>query len=149
MSPKDQQISKENFQRTTHPDAQWFGEAGFGLFIHWGISSVHGGIDLSWGMMDEKPWDPENKHVIPAEEYYKLAEHFKPDKYNPDKWLKAAKEVGIRYAVMTTRHHDGYAMWPSDYGELGVKKCLPGVDFVDGFAKACRNNDLNCNSERY
>ncbi len=52
MSTKDQQISKENFQRTTHPDAQWFGEAGFGLFIHWGICSAHGGIDLSWGMVD-------------------------------------------------------------------------------------------------
>lgn len=41
--------------RTTHPDAQWFPEAGLGLFIHWGISSVHGGIDLSWGMMGGTP----------------------------------------------------------------------------------------------
>ena len=134
--------TKENFQRTTHPDAQWFGEAGLGLFIHWGISSVHGGIDLSWGMIDEKPWDPGNKHVITPEEYYKLAERFNPDSYDPDKWLRYAKEAGFRYAVMTTRHHDGYAMFPSDYGELGVKQYLPGVDFVDGYVRACRNNNL-------
>lgn len=133
---------KENFRRTMHPDAQWFGEAGLGLFIHWGISSVHGGIDLSWGMMDEKPWDPDNKMVTTPEKYYALAECFNPDKYNPGKWLRVAKEAGFRYAVMTTKHHDGYAMWPGNYGELGVKQYLPGIDFVDGFAKACRNNGL-------
>jgi len=135
-------ITKENFQRTTHPDAQWFGDAGLGLFIHWGISSVHGGIDLSWGMMDEKPWDPQNNHVITPEEYYTLAERFKPIKYDPDKWLRTAKEAGFRYAVMTTKHHDGYAMFPSDYGELGVRQYLPGVDLIYSFVKACRNNDL-------
>lgn len=144
QNTSDEIITRENFQRTTHPDAQWFGEAGLGLFIHWGISSAHGSIDLSWGMMDDKPWswDSNKEDVVTPEEYYKLAERFKPDKYAPEKWLKAAKEAGFRYAVMTTRHHDGYAMWPSNYGELGVKKYLPGVDFVDGYAKACRNSGL-------
>ncbi len=78
-------LNSGNFQRTTHPDAQWFGQAGLGLFIHWGISSVNGGINLSWGMIAEKPWDPGNKHVITPEEYYQLADCFKPDKYAPDK----------------------------------------------------------------
>ena len=49
---------KSNYQRTTHPDAQWFGSAGLGLFIHWGISTVHGGIDLSWGMIANLGWGP-------------------------------------------------------------------------------------------
>ena len=140
MCASDQ--NKGNFRRTNHPDAQWFGEAGFGLFIHWGISSAHGGVDLSWGMMDEKPWDPSNSHVITPNEYYQLAERFKPDGYDPDKWLKAAKEAGFRYVVMTTRHHDGYAMWQSEYGTLGVKQYLPEVDFVEGYVEAARKNDL-------
>lgn len=134
----------ENFQRTTHPDAQWFPEAGLGLFIHWGISSVHGGIDLSWGMMNAKPWDPGNKATITPAEYWKLAESFNPTAYDPDKWLKAAKAAGFRYVVMTTKHHDGYAMWPSAYGDFGVKKFLPGVDLVKTFVEACRKNGLKC-----
>lgn len=138
----EQRTTKETFRRTTHPDAQWFPKAGLGLFIHWGISSVHGGIDLSWGMMANKPWDPDNRAVITPEEYYKLAQQFRPYRYDPDKWLRAAHEAGFRYAVMTARHHDGFALWPSDFGDLGVKQYLPGVDLVARFVQACRNNGL-------
>lgn len=134
----------QNFQRTTHPDAQWFPEAGLGLFIHWGISSVHGGVDLSWGMMAEKPWDPRDTQTITPAAYFKLAESFNPTLYDPDKWLRAAKAAGFRYVVMTTKHHDGYAMWPSAYGDFGVKQFLPGVDLVKGYVEACRKNGLKC-----
>lgn len=134
-------VPQGEFQRTTHPDAQWFPEAGLGLFIHWGISSVHGGIDLSWGMMKGKPWDPLDRSISP-EEYYRLAERFNPTLYDPDKWLRAAKEAGFRYAVLTTKHHDGYTLWPSAYGEIGVGKYLPGVDLVGRYIEACRKHDL-------
>ena len=66
---------------TTHPDAQWFGNAGLGLFIHWGISSVYGSIDISWGMMADTPWDSglANRNKVTPEEYFDLAERFNPD----------------------------------------------------------------------
>ncbi len=117
--------TRESFRRTTNPDAQWFGDAGLGLFVHWGISSVHGGIDLSWGMIANKPWDQNAKHpesLCTPEEYFGLAKRFHPDGFNPNSFLKSAKEAGFRYAVMTTRHHDGFAMWPSDAGVSGVKQ---------------------------
>jgi alpha-L-fucosidase len=139
-------VTKEANPHTKHPDAQWFGEAGLGLFVHWGISSVHGNLDISWSMIAGKPWDrPEpgiGGQVITPEEYFALATRFKPDRYDPDRWLRAAKEAGFRYAVFTTKHHDGFALWPSDVGEFGVKQYLPGVDLVKTYVEACRKNGL-------
>ncbi|MFH1006348.1 MAG: alpha-L-fucosidase [Candidatus Latescibacterota bacterium] len=129
---------------TTHPGAQWFENAGLGLFLHWGISSVHGGIDISWGMMANTPWDTdrENRNKVTPAEYFALAQDFNPEKYDPSKWLNAAKEAGFKYAVMTTRHHDGYAMWPSNFGSYGVKQHLGGRDLVKPFIQACRDAGL-------
>ena len=131
-------------QRNSHPGAQWFGSAGLGLFIHWGISSAHGGIDLSWGMMANTPWDEgaKNRNKITPAEYFRLAERFDPGHYDPDRWLAAAAKAGFRYAVMTTRHHDGYAMWPSGYGDFGTRTHLGGRDLVRPYVDACRRNGL-------
>jgi len=136
--------SEKPFERTTHPDAQWFGNAGLGLFIHWGISTVAGNIDLSWGMMAGMPGFPDElERVKPtANEYFKLADRFKPDKYDPDKWLRTAKAAGFKYAVLTTKHHDGFTLWPSKRSDFGVQTSLPGVDLVGQYVAACRRNGL-------
>jgi alpha-L-fucosidase len=131
---------RDKFRRTTHPDAQWFPEAGLGLFVCWGISAVHGDIDLSWGMIADRPWD--KRRQVTPEEYYALAERFRPDSFRPERWLRAAREAGFRYAVFTTKHHDGYTLWPSAYTDMGVQKYLPGVDLVGDFVEACRRCDL-------
>ncbi|MFH0824378.1 MAG: alpha-L-fucosidase [Pseudomonadota bacterium] len=138
------QASEKTPPHTTHPDAQWFGKAGLGLFIHWGISSVVGRIDLSWGMMADTPWDSDraNRNKVTPEEYFDLAKRFNPERYDPSKWLRAAAAAGFRYAVMTTRHHDGYAMWPSEYGRFGVRQYLGGRDLVKPFIEACRDAGL-------
>lgn len=131
-------------RRTTHPDAQWFGSAGLGLFIHWGIASVHGALDLSWGMMANTPWDSnlnqENK--VTPEAYFALADRFDPQDYDPDRWLGAAARAGFRYAILTTKHHDGFALWPSEYGEFSTRTHLGGRDLVEPFVDACRRNGL-------
>ncbi len=133
---------KAAFQRTTHPDAQWFPDAGLGLFVHWGIASVHGKADLSWAMMANVPWDSDPSHFITPREYFALAEGFRPDRYVPEKWLRAAKKAGVQYAVLTTRHHDGFALWPSAYGDFNTKNYMGGRDLVKGFVDACRKNGL-------
>lgn len=132
--------SNAGSSHTLHPDAQWFGDAGLGLFVHWGISSVYGKIDLSWGMQANTPWDSDASNAIkptPAD-YFKLAERFKPDQYHPERWLATAARAGFAYAVLTTKHHDGYTLWPSDTGEFGVRQFLPGRDLVQPFVDACR-----------
>ena len=127
--------------RTQHPDAQWFGHAGLGVFLHWGISSVDGNGDLSWYMIADTPWDKGAAKMKP-DDYWALAQRFQPAHYDPDKWLKAAKKAGARYAVLTTRHHDGFALWPSAYGDFNTKNYLSGRDLVGEYVKACRANGL-------
>jgi alpha-L-fucosidase len=129
---------------TTDPGAQWFPKAGLGLFIHWGVASVNGNLDLSWGMRSNTRYDSAAKgaNKVTPEEYWKLAERFNPDSYDPDKWIKAAAEAGFQYAVLTTVHHDGYTLWPSKFSEIGVQKYLNGRDLVKPFVDACRKYGL-------
>lgn len=120
---------------TTHPDAQWYPEAELGLFVHWGISAVHGNVDISWGMCKDFKYSPE---LITPEEYFALAKDFNPRKYDPEKWVKAAVDAGFRYMVLTTRHHDSFALWPSRYGDFNTKNYMGGRDLVGEYIAACR-----------
>lgn len=125
--------------KNTHPDAQWFPKAGLGMFFHWGISSVDGMLDISWAMMRHTPYSP---RFCTPEEYFALAKRFNPGRYDPNKWLSAAKDAGFRYAVLTTRHHDSYALWPSEYGEFNTRNYMDGRDLVGEYVDACRKNGL-------
>jgi len=126
-------------ERTTHPDAQWFPDAGMGLFLHWGIHSV-AGVQASWAMIQDYPCAGEK--TLTVEEYFALADKFNPQKYDPDRWLAAAYKAGFRYAVLTTKHHDGYTLWPSEYGDFGVATHLDGRDLVRPYVEACRKNGI-------
>lgn len=125
--------------RTNHPEAQWFPQAGMGLFMHWGIHSV-AGIQPSWAMIKDYPHAGTKEY--PPEKYFALAERFNPDHYEPGQWLRAAAEAGFRYAVLTTKHHDGYALWPSKYGNFGTQQYLGGRDLLMPYVHACRENGL-------
>lgn len=128
------------FQRTTHPDAQWFPEAGFGLFMHWGIHSVPG-IQPSWAMIKDYPHGGDPR-FHPPEKYYALAEQFNPDNYDPDVWMEAAARAGFTYAVLTAKHHDGYALWPTSYGEMSTRQYMGGRDLLRPYVEACRRHGL-------
>jgi alpha-L-fucosidase len=126
--------------RTQHPGAQWFPNAGLGMFLHWGLSSVDGNMDLSWGMMANTPWDGGqfNFNKMRPSAYWRLAERFGPEHYNPRTWLEAAAAAGVRYAVLTAKHHEGFALWPSDHGAFSTKNHLRGRDLVRDYVDACR-----------
>lgn len=140
------------YRRTTHPDAQWFPSAGLGMFFHWGISSVGGRGDLSWGMV-QRPMGEGVKAVerygvyaaqikMTPNQYWAQAEGFLCEDYDPDKWLAAAAGAGVKYVVLTTKHHDGFCLWPSAYGEMNTRKYLGGRDLVGEFVAAARRNNL-------
>ncbi len=125
-------------QHTNHPDAQWYPEAGLGLFVHWGICTVQG-LNISWSMINGLDGRPAQ---ITPRAYFDLAKDFNPQDFHPDRWLKAAKAAGFKYAVLTTRHHEGFALWPSAYGNFDTKNFMGGRDLVREFVDACRQNGL-------
>ncbi len=118
--------------------AQWFPDASLGLFLHWGIHSVLG-AQPSWNMIKGYKWGGDYHS---REEYYAQARNFAPaDSAFFERYLGAARSAGFRYAVLTTRHHDGYALWPSRYG-IGVKQYMGGRDLVREYVDACRKTGL-------
>lgn len=105
---------------------QWWQDAAFGMFIHWGVYSGEGRGE--WIMYQEH---------IPYAEYRILAENFKPKSYSPEKWVALAKEAGMKYIVLTTRHHDGFCLYDSHYSDFTSVKMGPHKDLIAEFAAAC------------
>ena len=111
----------------------WFAEAKLGIFIHWGIYAVKG-VSESWSFYN---------NYLPHEEYMKQAEGFTASKYAPETWAKLIKESGARYTVITTKHHDGVALWDTQAGNLSVVKSTPAArDVLAPFVKAVRRQGL-------
>ena len=109
----------------------WFKEARFGMFIHWGLYSIPARGE--WVMHVEK---------IPVREYALLANRFKPRKFNAETWVKLAKEAGMRYMVLTTRHHDGFCLFDSKVSDFTSIKSVAKKDFVAEYVQACRKYKL-------
>ena len=104
-------------EKTAAPGAdsskmQWFADAKLGIFIHWGIYAVNG-IDESWSFHNRK---------ISHSDYMKQLGGFTASRYDPEQWAELIRESGARYAVITTKHHDGVALWPSKQNHYNVVK---------------------------
>lgn len=111
----------------------WFKDAKLGIFIHWGIYAVNG-IDESWSFY--------NKYIS-YKDYMKQLDGFTAKNYNPKNWAKLIKESGAKYTIITTKHHDGVALWDTKQGDLNVvKKTKARRDLIKPFAKAVRNENL-------
>ena len=125
-----------------NPDenAQWFGNGNFGLFMHFGPSNTVG-AQPSWAMIKYYPYGYEERFSDP-ENYFRLAKQFNPQKWDPDAICKAAKDAGMTYVVLTTKHHDGFALWPTEYGNYNIGKFYPGVDLLKPYVEACRKYGL-------
>ncbi len=111
---------------------QWFADAKFGVFIHWGIYAVDG-IDESWSFFNGKISHPD---------YLRQLRGFTAERYDPKAWTDLIKRSGARYAVLTTRHHDGVALWDSRQGLNVVRDTPAGRDLVGPFVDALRADGL-------
>ena len=112
---------------------KWFADAKLGIFIHWGIYAVNG-IDESWAFYNE---------LISYDDYMKQLEGFTASSYDPDAWVKLIKESGARYAVMTSKHHDGVALWDTRMSRLNTTDSTPaGRDLLKPFVKSLRHSGL-------
>ena len=112
---------------------QWFKDAKLGIFIHWGIYAVNG-IDESWSFYNG---------YISYNDYMKQLKGFTAANYKPDEWASLIKESGAKYAVLTTKHHDGVALWDTKEGDLSVVKKTPAAhDLVAPFCNALTKNGI-------
>jgi alpha-L-fucosidase len=110
---------------------KWFREARFGMFIHWGLYAQLGRHE--WVM---------NRERIPIADYEKLADSWKPKPNAAREWAKLAKNSGMRYMVMTTKHHEGFCLFNSELTDYCATKRGPGRDLVAEFVSAARNEGL-------
>jgi len=117
----------------------WWREAKFGMFIHWGIYSVPAGYYHGQPVPRTGEWIM-NHGKIPMAEYQQFAKEFNPTGFNVDQWVKIAKDAGMKYIVITAKHHDGFAMWPSKASKWNIYDATPWHhDPLQELAVACRN----------
>ena len=111
----------------------WFDHAKLGIFIHWGIYAVDG-VSESWSFYN---------NYLPHEQYMEQLDGFTASKYDPAAWAKLIKESGARYTVITSKHHDGVALWDTKASDLNVVKRTPaGRDLLTPFVKEARKQGL-------
>src|SRR5438045_3084968 len=111
---------------------EWFQDAKFGLFIHWGVYSVLG--DGEWVM---------NVQQIPIKTYEKLPSFFNPTQFDPVAWVQMAKDAGMKYITITTKHHDGFAMFDSKVSDYNIVKRTPyGKDVLKMLADECKKHGI-------
>lgn len=109
----------------------WFFEKRFGMFLHWGIYSIAG-----WH--EQHQW----RKRVPREEYVKLAKQWNPVKYNPDEWLDLAQETGMKYACITTKHHDGFCLFDTKQTAYNTMNTPYGKDVLKMLADACHKRNF-------
>ncbi len=119
----------------------WWREARFGMFIHWGLYSVPAGVWEDKEIPSLGEWIMRNAR-IPIAEYEKLAKRFKPVKFDADAWADLAVRAGMKYMVLTAKHHDGFCMFKSPAGYNLVEASPYGRDVVAELAQACARRGL-------
>ena len=105
-------------------DTTWFRNARFGMFIHWGLYCIPGGIWKGKEMPYIGEWI-QSCFRIPNAIYSQLAKEFNPIHFNADEWISAAAQAGVRYIVFTTKHHEGFAMYHSRVSDFNIYDATP------------------------
>ena len=110
---------------------KWYREARFGMFIHWGLYAIPARGE--WVRSFEQ---------MPESEYLPFFEEFDPEDYDPRKWVRAAKQAGMRYVILTAKHHDGFCLFDSQYTDFKSTNTKLGRDIVADFLEAVRAEGL-------
>ena len=134
-------IAVANAQPADTTSLAWFRDAKFGLFLHWGLYSQTAG---DWKGHPAQGGEHFMLYErIPLKEYARIADDFNPTEFDARKWAKDARRAGMRYVIITSKHHDGFAMYDSKCSDYNIVKCTPwGKDPMKELAEACRKEGL-------
>ena len=132
-----------NAMAQSKPDKMdWWKEAKFGLFIHWGVYSVPAGVYDGKDIDGIGEWIM-NRGKIPTARYQAYAKEFNPVKYNPEAWVKMAKNAGMKYLVITSKHHDGFTLFETKASKWNIVEATPyGKDLLKPLADACHKQGI-------
>jgi alpha-L-fucosidase len=108
-----------------------FQDMKFGMFVHWGPVSLKG-TEIGWSRGRE----------VPVEEYDNLYKEFNPVQFNADEWMKILKDAGMKYFIITTRHHDGFSLWPTEYSDYDISATPYQKDVLMEMKNACDKHEI-------
>ncbi len=121
---------------------EWFRDGKYGMFIHWGLYAIPAGEWKGQRSLGLGEWIM-NRSNVPVAEYEQLATEFNPVKFNPDEWVQLAQDAGMKYIVITSKHHDGFAMFKSAASKFNVVDATPYKrDVLKALADACAKRGM-------
>lgn len=125
---------------TAQKDARmkWFREGRYGMFIHWGLYAIPAGVWQGKNYAGASEWLL-NTAQIKVSDYTPLLAQFNPVDFDAEEWVKIAKAAGVKYIVITSKHHDGFALYPSNVSEWDVESSPFRRDILKELSEACRN----------
>ncbi|MBC8470761.1 MAG: alpha-L-fucosidase [Planctomycetes bacterium] len=124
-------IAKADERPETSQAVREWQEKRFGMFIHWGPVSIKG-TEIGWSRGSQ----------VPTEEYDQLYRRFNPVKFDAEEWVKVAREAGMKYLVLTSKHHDGFCLWPSKYTDYHIGNTPFKRDVMKELSEACKKYDI-------
>lgn len=120
---------------------EWFRDAKYGMFIHWGLYSILGGSWKGERIPYGTEWIMRNAK-IPLSEYKDLVNQFNPEEFDANQWVEIAKKNGMKYIVFTAKHHDGFAMYNSKYSDYTIMHTPFGRDVLKELSVACERHNM-------
>lgn len=121
---------------------RWFTDAKYGMFIHFGLYSQLGGIYEGNDKGKYAEWLQANQQ-IPKEDYVKLINSWNPKKFNANMIVKLARKAGMKYLVVTSKHHEGFCLWDSEFTEYDIQSSpMAGRDFIQELSDACKKQGI-------
>jgi alpha-L-fucosidase len=131
MTLKRKEAYEKSVAQTRDRRMKWWREARYGMFVHWGL----------YAFLERNEW-VQAIECIPVKEYEKLAQKFKPKPRAARQWARLARDAGMKYMVMTTKHHEGFCLWDTEQTNYNSVKTGCGRDLVREYVEACREYGL-------
>ena len=144
--PADQEIllkyGADRLGKRQDEDMRRFRDNRLGAFIHWGLYAIPGGEWNGKVYSGAAEW-LKSWAKVPSEEWLKLMEQWNPDKFDARAWARMAKRMGVRYVKITTKHHEGFCLWPSEYSDYTVARTPYGKDILGELVKAYNDEGID------
>jgi alpha-L-fucosidase len=130
--------AQNNNSSVDDPKLAWWRDARFGMFIHWGPITLTG-AEISWCMRTDLPWC---KPYVNKEIYEQLYTQFNPTKFDARQWVKYAKDAGMKYIVLVSKHHDGFILWDSKLSDYKITNTPFGRDILRELSDAAKEANM-------